>query len=289
LVGLSTWSRASGMGPAEWIGAALDLGVRAVALDATADEAWAGELLEELRRRREELALVAVEAPEVPRLASSDREERRAAGDGILQHARALGSAGGAVVIRMGALDGRHGWEATVRAYQRRGRGRLAQAARQAAWRAQQAGQAVERARLGLGPVLDRLAAGEAEGPVVLAVVNRPRWFELPDAIELATLLDEFRGAPVAPWFDPAAAHARAVLGFDPMPAEGAPATDWLALHKERLAGAWLTDAAGLRGGLPWGRGEVDREIIRQLPAGAPRIVHCTSGATRDELATALI
>ncbi len=276
MVGLSTWSRERGVGPAEWISAAIELGVRTVALDAGVDEAWARGFWQESRRRQAELTVAAVESPEVPRLASADREERRAATDAIVRLARDLGAAGGAIVVGLGALDGRHGWEATVRAYQRRSRARLGEISSQAAWRAQQAPQAVERARLAVGPLLERLATGCAEGPIVLAPVNRARWFELPDALELATLLDEFAGAPLAPWFDPAAAHARAVLGFE---------NDWLTVHRDRLAGTWLTDAAGLRGGLPWRRGEVGVE----LPEGTLKIVHCTPGATRDELTSALV
>jgi len=77
-------------------------------------------------------------------------------------------------------------------------------------------------------------------------------------------------------------AHAREALGF-------APASAWHAAFGARAAGAWLSDACGLLGGLPWGRAEVDAAAaLAALGAEALRAVHCAPGAAPAELAAAL-
>jgi hypothetical protein len=64
---------------------------------------------------------------------------------------------------------------------------------------------------------------------------------------------------------------------------------DWIALHGKTAAGALLTDACGLRGGLPWGRAEVDHATVTGgIAAGALRVVHGAPGATDEELRSAL-
>jgi hypothetical protein len=278
-VALSTWSRDPSAAPVDVLRRAAAVGAAAVALDATIDAAWAAELA----RARGEMPVVAVEAPcprprgaaRAPNLATQDRDERRAA-IAAMGATLELASEVGArlVVVRLGALDAKHDWPRTTRAFARRER---VDAARLVAQRAQMSPRALDLARYGLDPVVERASAAG----VTVGLANRARWWELPDAMELRALLDDFLGAPVAPFYDAAAGHARAALGLGPV-------QEWLALHGSGAAGAFLTDACGLRGGLPWGRGEVDHPtVLSSLPA-ATRIVHCAPGATDEELSSAL-
>jgi hypothetical protein len=267
------------MAPAELCGRLVDLGVRAVVLDATIDEAYACELSRELDRRRGELPVVALEAPcprprgpRPPRLATEDREERRAAlaaMDATLRLAADLG--GRLILVRLGGLDVKQDWTRLTRAFARRERigseWLLAE-------RAQLSPLALDLARFGLEPVLERAAAAG----VTIGLLNRARWFEIPDDLETRALMDDFQGAPIAPALDAAAAHARECLGMGRV-------ADWLALHGKQAAGALLADACGLRGGLPWGRGEVDHAaVLGGIAETALRIAHCAPGATDDEL-----
>ena len=53
-----------------------------------------------------------------------------------------------------------------------------------------------------------------------------------------------------------------------------------------QAAGAWLADASGLLGGLPWSRGEVDTDAVhRALPAGALWVHHVAAHVRASELA----
>ena len=117
-----------------------------------------------------------------------------------------------------------------------------------------------------------------AGGGLTIALAARAHFPDIPTDLELRTLLEDFRGAPLAAWADSAALTARQLLGQDTDPG-------LLPL----AAGAFLTDAAGLTGGLPWGRGDVDHAaFLSKLPPDAPRVVHAGAFATDEELAQAL-
>src|SRR5436305_1378318 len=91
-------------------------------------------------------------------------------------------------------------------------------------------------ARLGVGAIA--LAASlvrAADAGVTVGLTTRARWFEIASAAEVDLLLGEFRGAPLATFYDSAAAHVRAALGLG----AGRPA-----IELEAAAGALLSDAA---------------------------------------------
>src|SRR5262249_9644224 len=172
-------------------------------------------------------------------------------------------------VAWLGGLDARGGGADVARAYARRAlddddRERLV------GERKKLTGRALDLARFGLEPLVG--------GALTIAVTGRPRSADIPTADELATLLADFRGAAVAPWPDAAALHIRRSMGF--------------AVRKDllgRAAGAFLTDAAGLRSGLPWGRGDVDTAgFLAALPDTATRVVQAAPFATDAELRDAL-
>ena len=231
MVALSTWCRNASMTPGAFVDQALTLGTNALAFDTTLTEDYVRELVREVTARG--VAVTAVEAPcprprggRAPRLASPDREERRAAA-GATRAALALAAQVGAraVVVRLGALEVEpRDWERLVRGHARRQLGEE-QVERRVAERVARSAAALDLARFGLETVLSAAAAAG----VTLALANRARWYEVPDDAELGVLLEDFRGAPIAPWLDTAAAHARAALGF-------APASAWHAAFGARAA-----------------------------------------------------
>lgn len=282
---LSTWCRAPSEPPKEWCDRAERLGATEVVLDGRLEPAWADGLMQELAHRRQRLRPVAVEAPcprpraRPPLLASSDREERRAAlcaATETISRAAELGAT--PIVVALGFIESEPdaGWNRLVRAFSR---GELATAEidRLAEMRAKMTAQALDLARFGLEPLLNRAITANVQ----VALVNRARWYEIPDEPERAALFAEFQGAPLCAWHDTAAAHLREVLGFGRH-------ADILATFAERTAGIWLTDAAGLMGGLPWGLGEVNRSLLNGLQATPVRTVHAAPSALDSELAAAL-
>jgi sugar phosphate isomerase/epimerase len=286
MFGLSTWCRDASLGPEEMCARAATMGASGLGLDGSCEPDWAEALCAELARRRETLPALCVEAPfprvragRPPFLASTDREERSAAlhaTRSTIDTAAKLGAR--VVIVRLGRLDVRHDWQGTVRAFSR---GSLSRdrVARIREDRMHLLPRALDAARFGLDAALDAAASAG----VTLAIANGARWFEVPDAIELGVLAEDFRGAPIAAWHDAAAAHAAQAVGF------GAH-VDLLEATKARIAGAWLTDAAGLRGGLPWGRGEVDRAaVLAALGETALHVVHAAPGATEEELQAAIL
>jgi hypothetical protein len=273
---LSSYCRRPGDPPTTFLARAERLGFGAVALDAELDARALGALTPALLTSG--LTVVAIEAPcprppvrQAPVLCSADREERLAALRALEATLRTAGElAAPVVVVRLGALPIQHDFAATARAF---ARGALDETdvERLVAIRRKLSPRALDLARFGLDPALERAAAAG----VTLTVANPARWYELPSAGELATLMGELRGAPLAPWYDAARAYARQALGFG----RGRPAVEL-----ERAAGAFLTDAAGLLGDLPWGTGEVDHAaVLAGLPAAAARVLR-SSIATDDEL-----
>ena len=282
-VALSTWCRGPQESPDAWRGRALTAGASGLALDRTLDEAWLAALRQELSAHPHELPVLAVEAacPRLksgvaPRLAAEDKEERRAALNLAVETVELAAAVGArAVTVRLGGIDTKHDWAKLGLKFARRerlGTDRLM------AERTQLAPMALDLARWGLDTLVERAAAAG----LTIGLVNRVRPFDIPDDFELRALLDDFRGAPLAPWLDAAALHARASIGLTDTP-------QWLAMYGPTLAGAYLTDAVGLRGGLPWGLGEVDRAaVLAALPATAIRVAHFSPGATDEEIAAAV-
>jgi len=276
---LSTLCRHVPAGPAAFLARARALGATDVAADATLDAQELQALIPEALRGG--LGVVAIEAPcprrqvgRSPTLATADRDERLAAGRAVEDTLRRAAEAmARVVVVRLGTLPG-HDDAPILRAFARRSLERETLVARVELRRSLSL-RALDLARWGLDLVVDAAAAAG----VTLGLANRARWFDIPSAGETATLLAELAGAPLAPFYDVAAAHVRRTLGLG----NGRPE-----LEIERACGAFLADAAGLRGGLPWGTGEVDPGVLEKLPAGAPRIVHCGALATDAELARAL-
>jgi hypothetical protein len=280
---VSTWCRQEDESPLDLVRRLADAGAAGIVLHAGLSPAWLGELPEALVGA--ELPVIAVESPcprprtrRVPFLAASDKEERREAvaqGRAAVDLAAALGAR--TVVVQLGRLETRDGWTASVRRFRR---GRLDRDEVEAQNREHMvlAPRALDQARFGLDPLLEH--AGERG--ITIAVPNRARWFELPDEIDFGVLSADFAGGGLLPWFDPGAAQARATMGHGSF-------SSALSTFAGKAAGAWLSDAAGLQAGLPWGRGEVDTAaVLAALPAGAARVVHAAPGITRAELEAAI-
>jgi hypothetical protein len=211
-------------------------------------------------------------APGAPRPATGDREERLASrrmAEALFPRAAELGAR--VVVVRLGELEWRLDQAGLFRAFARR---TLDDETREklAGERAALASFALDRARYAVEALL------RAGGGLTIALAARAHFPDIPTDLELRTLLEDFRGAPLAAWADSAALTARQLLGQDTDPG-------LLPL----AAGAFLTDAAGLTGGLPWGRGDVDHAaFLSKLPPDVPRVVHAGAFATDEELAQAL-
>jgi len=258
--------------PDAFLGRAASVGADGVLLDFTVAslDDWALPLA--LRGPTLPLVGVCFPGPGGPRPAAADREERLAArrrAEAFLPRAAQLGAR--VVVVRLGELEWRLDQAGIFRAFARR---TLDDETREklAGERAALASFALDRARF----AVDALLA--AAGGLPVALVTRAGFADIPTDLELRTLLEDFRGAPLGPWPDAAARTARRLLGQDTDPG-------LLPL----AAGAFLSDAAGLTGGLPWGRGDVEHAaFLTPLPPESLRVVHAAPLATDDELAQAL-
>lgn len=280
MLGLSSLCRRLDDSPAAFLIRAERLGFAGIALDANLDGRALATLLPAIHLSG--LHTLAIESPcprppgrRPPRLASDDREERLAAVGNLETTMRTAAELSARiVVVRLGPLPVQHEFSVTARAFARRTLTEE-QVDRLVELRRTISPRAFDLARFGLDGALNR---AQAAG-LTLAITNAGRWYELPSGLEMAALLDDFRGAPLAPWYDPARAQARMALGFG----RGRPA-----IEIGQAAGAWLTDAAGLADNLPWGTGEVDHEAVRSgLPKDALRILR-SSIATDEELRTAM-
>ncbi len=271
---LSTWCLGSGS-PVDFARLIEDGDFSGTFLDASVSEMALRELLTVLRR-----PIVGMEAPcpagrtqRAPRLAAQDREERHAAINSTLKTLQlASDQNAGVVVVKLGSIDAlRSKWPRVSRAFST-GQWDDDDAERLHEERARWSETALDWARFGLEPLLARAAGLQ----VRIALANRPRWFQIPDDPEITYLLEEFRGAPLTIWLDPAARHARKALD----PSSGLREQD-----SKLLAGIWLSDACGLMTGLPWKIGEVNHaEVLSALPANALRVTHASPLARRSEL-----
>jgi hypothetical protein len=232
-VALSTIYRPPRAGPRETVERLEGLGAEAMALDPT--------LPEEVAEAIEGLPVAAVMWRGRARLCASEKDERAVAIAAAERAVRRAGTSGaGMCVVALGAADVR--WDA-------------ANAARLFArdeWspkrilkeRHDVAARHLDAARF----ALERLIPVAERESARIGVITRATLIELPDAIEAAALLSDFRGAPIGYWHDTAAAHVSNALEADEPGA-------WVKLEP---IGATAADACGLRGPLAPGLGEVD-------------------------------
>jgi sugar phosphate isomerase/epimerase len=272
-VWVSTWWRRSKEAPADFLARAAALGFTGVAWHGGLDAALAAELEAACLRRGTPVCAVVAPCPRgvgarAPYLATDDRSEREAAVAETVE-TLALAQRLGArhVIVALGALSVRAEWRELVTKF---GHGedtelRVERLRRQ---RRELSGRALDLCRFGLERILPRAA----DLGLRVAAVNRARWHEIPQGTELSQLVTEHAGSPLCAWIDPAAAHVRELLDF---PAYVPP-------PRELCAGAWLSDASGLRGGLPWGRGEVDPAIVEHAEL---RVHHVGPDIADEELA----
>jgi sugar phosphate isomerase/epimerase len=279
---VSTWCRAADESPESFVTRVRAAGADGLALTRHVPGPWLAELLDAdafgLRIVAVEAPCPAPRSPRRPRLGVADRDERRAA-EALVAQAIDLAAGAGApvVVITLGQVELTVDFAAFARRLGQDRRTR-AMARDELAAKVRLAPAALDHARQSLDALLERANDRGA----VLAVQNRPRFYDLPDPTDLAVLLADFAGAPLRTWLDPAAAYVRELFGW------GDVATTFAAFGPA-LVGLWRSDASGLTVGLPWGRGEVDRAAAAAaLPAPALAVVHAAPGITDDELRAAL-
>ena len=128
---------------------------------------------------------------------------------------------------------------------------------------------------------LDRLNGEALRRGLLLGIENRFNPHEMPDLEETDRLLREFRGGAVRAWHDTGHALFQERIGV-------APQRDWLEAFGPQTAGAHLHDIRGLRDHLAPGTGEADfAAILKQLPAGALRILELRPETPREEVLAA--
>lgn len=277
-IALSSWCRGD-LSPSGFCDLARQLGVSGLALDARLPEGYRAELAGELQHRSYPLLVYALEPSQTarvgsraPQLASPDRDELAAAvrlATATVSVASDLGAR--FVTLRLGAFEAEKEWRRVVTAFARREALRRASAIRSGA---------LDAARFALDPLLH--VAERAD--VTLCLVNRARFFEIPSESEIATLLDDFRGAPLSLCIDLAALYVKERLGQEPM-------SEFLARHSSQARATYVSDACGLQGGIPWGQGEMDPTVLNELYQGHPDILSVANfapGLTSLELAAGL-
>lgn len=230
-------------GSATFAKRALDLGAHAAVLDVRVPESRVRDVADSFRAGG--LPIVAIEPPhpsEHPKLApmralfplaAIDPERRRIASK---LHARAIELAADleirTLIVHCGRIEKDPPEDVT------RSLARETESARHAAVRS------VLSARMSaIPPHLDALRKsldeilpiGEKTG-VRIAILNGGDLFEIPAYVEIAGLLDELRGAPLALWLDLANAHRIEALGLKK-------ARAWIDANAERFAGAFVHDA----------------------------------------------
>jgi hypothetical protein len=107
---------------------------------------------------------------------------------------------------------------------------------------------------------LERLLELAARESMTLAVPPRRGVTAFPTTAELAALLEEFRGAPIAYLHDTAATYREELLDV------GGTQEAWLEQFAARAHGALAGDACGMLAPLPPGTGELAFESIARLP-----------------------
>lgn len=246
------------------------------------DGSLAADFVDELACTRLPAPIVAIESAgddtREPMLASADPPERAAAAKKVrarLEQAARLDV--GTLVVALGRLPNDPDWAETRLRYARREfSAEEAQAVLDK--RRAQSVLAMDLARF----ALDAVVESAARASVLIGLQNRARWFEIPDETELAALLCDFAGAPLAPWLDAGAAHASESMGL-------AEPGSWLVRFGQQAIGAWMSDACGLLGRLPWGLGEIDTDAVASaLGTDCVRVVHCAPASRPNEIRDAL-
>jgi hypothetical protein len=201
---LSTSCRAPGGNPTRFVVRAHALSTRELFLDASLEVGELEALIPEALRTG--LSIVGLESPcprpaagARPWLAGPEADERLEAArlcEATLRRAAELGAR--VVVVKLGELAGFDA-AAVLRKFGRRqlddeAREKLVETRRSLSLRA------LDRARFGLERCARRRAAAAG---VTLGIANRAFWYEIPSAAETAALVDDLRGAPIAPGTTP--------------------------------------------------------------------------------------
>ena len=282
IVGLSTVFERSLHDRSALPDAVIDLALRLEAgglvLDSGLSKGLFAELSRRLAVRRDVLPVWALECPcPVTRasraaLSAVDRDEAEAAvgaAEETLARAGELGA--GMVVLRLGEVAAlRRDWPSVRHAFlcarlDADGRQRLVDE------RTVRVAPHLDSARRSV----DRLTRVAERHGLVLGIRNPSKIIDLPSPDELALLLDDLAGAPVAPLFDTAAAHLDDAMGFQSL------ATVAAAWKSAPLA--LVADACGPVTGLVPGSGEIDLPSLG-LAAFAQTAFHPSSGLSEAEL-----
>ena len=128
---------------------------------------------------------------------------------------------------------------------------------------------------------LDELSGFAVEKDIMLGIENRFYFMEIPQADEIAVILEKFKGTTIRYWHDVGHAQVFDVLGF--------------ARHKDLLerfgaycGGIHLHDVRGAQDHLAPGRGSFDFSILKRYTgADCIRIIEAHAPATIDDLKNA--
>lgn len=122
---------------------------------------------------------------------------------------------------------------------------------------------------------LRELSAYGGQKGIMLGLETRLHLHEIPNLDEMAELLNEVPGHPVAYWHDVGHAEVQQRLGFGLH-------EQWLSRFKHRMIGIHLHGVRGVSDHQPPGKGDVNWEMVaRYLPPGIVKV--CEIGEWNDE------
>jgi len=122
---------------------------------------------------------------------------------------------------------------------------------------------------------LRELSAYGGQKGIMLGLETRFHVHEIPNLDEMAELLNEVPGHPVAYWHDVGHAEVQQRLGVDSH-------EQWLSQFKHRMVGIHLHDVTGISDHQTPGKGNVNWEMVaRYLPPGIVKV--CEIGEWNDE------
>jgi sugar phosphate isomerase/epimerase len=122
---------------------------------------------------------------------------------------------------------------------------------------------------------LQELSAYGGQKGIMLGLETRLHLHEIPNLNEMAELLNEVPGHPVAYWHDVGHAEVQQRLGFDSH-------EQWLSRFKHRMVGIHLHGVIGISDHQTPGQGDVNWEMVaRYLPPGIVKV--CEIGDWNDE------
>ncbi len=122
---------------------------------------------------------------------------------------------------------------------------------------------------------LRELSAYGGQKGIMLGLETRFHLHEIPNLDEMAELLNEVPGHPVAYWHDVGHAEVQQRLGFGSH-------EQWLSRFKHRMAGIHLHDVIGISDHQAPGKGDMNWEMVaRYLPPGIVKV--CEIGDWNDE------